>query len=170
MQKCLKDTVHEFRVAFMRQMPSNSLREAEMERLDTDISDLRDFFLRYLAPEKVDAGLEALEAVQKLCQCESVDEFEETFGFMLMDESCSVRPKDVALVCAKRPDIDGGDAATIEAGCERQYQQWLAGQKGRGGGSPRREDGYGGDGDRDGGALQRLYQRVVKAVGADASE
>ena len=34
-------------------------------------------------------------------------------------------PKDVARVCAKRPDIEAADAATIEASCERQYQQWL---------------------------------------------
>ena len=38
----------------------------------------------------MDAGLEGFEAVQRLAQCESVDEFEETFGFMLMDENCKV--------------------------------------------------------------------------------
>jgi Exocyst complex component Sec6 len=90
-QKCLHDMVAAFRAAFLAQMPANGLKPPEMERLDVDISDLRDFFGKYVALDKVDSGLEGLEAVQKLAQCESVDEFEETFGFMLMDEQCKAR-------------------------------------------------------------------------------
>jgi hypothetical protein len=90
LQRCMRDMTLAFRTALLTQMPSHSLHAAEMERLDADLSDLKEFFCKYLSPEKVDAGLEGLEAVQKLTQCESVDEFEETFGFMLMDEHCSV--------------------------------------------------------------------------------
>jgi hypothetical protein len=159
MQMCLKETVQAFRGAFLAQMPANSLREAGMERFDTDISDLRDFFSKYIAPDKVDSSIGSLEAIQRLSQCESVDEFEETFGFMLIDESCKVTPKDVALVCEKRPDIAPQDAATIEQSCERQYQQWLASQKGRKIGSPR------GEGDGEVNMLANLYNRVARAVG-----
>lgn len=130
-----------------------------MERFDTDISDLREFYAKYIPPDKVDSSLGSLEAVQRLVQCESVDEFEETFGFMLIDESCKVTPKDVALVCAKRPDIAPQDAAAIEASCERQYQQWLATQKGRKVNSPR------GEGEGEVNMLANLYNRVARAVG-----
>ena len=90
-QKSLQDTVLAFRSAFLTQMPSNGLKPPEMERLDADINDLREFFGKFTAVDKVEKGLEGLESVQKLAQCESVDEFEETFGFMLMDEHCKVR-------------------------------------------------------------------------------
>ena len=46
MQRCLHDTMKAFRTAFLTQMPSNSLNPPEMERLDADISDLRDFYAR----------------------------------------------------------------------------------------------------------------------------
>jgi hypothetical protein len=75
-------------------------------------------------------------------------------------------PKDVAAVCAKRPDIEAADAAHIEASCERQYQQWLASNKGRSPRDARAGAGEDGEGDRKN-MLANMYKRVVKAVGME---
>ena len=90
-QRCVHDAACTFRTAFLTQMPSNDLRADELERLESDVSGLREFFGKFLSPDKVDAAAEGLEAVVKLAQCESVDEFEEAFGFMLMEDECKVR-------------------------------------------------------------------------------
>ena len=69
-QRCVRDTVVAFRSAFLTQMPANGLTPAAMERLDTDISDLREFFCKHVAPEKVDAALNTLEAVRRFLYLE----------------------------------------------------------------------------------------------------
>ena len=81
-----------------------------------------------------------------------------------------VTPRDVGQICTKRPDISAMDASAIESSCERQYQQWLAANKGR---SPReRRNGTrnnhdaGADSDNErNNMLGNMYKRVVKAVG-----
>ena len=77
--------------------------------------------------------------------------------------SLQVKPKDVAAVCAKRPDIAFLDASNIEETCNRQYQQWLSAQKGRR--DLATDSGFGADGEGEGNVLANMYKKVVKAVG-----
>jgi hypothetical protein len=70
-----------------------------------------------------------------------------------------VLPRDVAVLCSKRPDIHASDVAHIEQSCERRYQQWLASQKGR------RDVRHDRDGDGERNMLANMYKRIVKAVG-----
>lgn len=159
MQLSLKNTVKVFYKAFLEQMPSNRLREPEVERLEVDIHDIRAFFQKHITSDKVDQGMEHLDHLHSLVLCETAEEFEERFGFMLMDSSCKVKPSEIAAVCAKRSDITAADAAAIEKECDRLYQTWLAEQSAALSGNQSEED-LGGQN-----LLANMYKRIRKAVG-----
>lgn len=159
MQLCLKSTVRVFYKAFLDQMPNNRLREPEVERLEVDIHDIRNFFQKHITSDKVDQGMEQLDHLHSLVLCETADEFEERFGFMLMDSSCKVKPSEIATVCAKRSDITASDASAIEKECDKLYQNWLAEQSAALSGALSEED-LGGQN-----LLANMYKRIRKAVG-----
>eukprot|EP00892_Ulva_mutabilis_P010822 jgi/Ulvmu1/8111/UM040_0006.1 len=159
-QLCLKNTVKVFYTAFLEQMPSNRLRDAELERLEVDIHDIRAFFQKHISSDKVDQGMEHLDHMHSLVLCETADEFEERFGFMLMDSSCKVKPSEIAAVCAKRSDITAADAAAIEKECDRLYQTWLAEQSASLLSQGESEEDLGGRN-----LLANMYNRIRKAVG-----
>jgi hypothetical protein len=161
-QQCLRDTVRIFFKAFLTQMPNNGLREEEIERLEADISEIRDFFSQNLAHDKVESGMEPLDHLHSLIICETADEFEERFGFMLMDGSSKVKPSDIAVVCSKRPDIGKDDAVAIEKECERLYHNWIAEQSASQ--LSARSEGAEEGGEKN--MLAKMYKRIVKAVGA----
>lgn len=148
-----------FYKAFLEQMPSNRLREPEVERLEVDIHDIRKFFEKHITSDKVDHGMEHLDHLHSLVLCETAEEFEERFGFMLMDSSCKVKPSEIATVCAKRSDITAADAAAIEKECDRLYQTWLSEQSAALSGHESEED-LGGQN-----LLANMYKRIRKAVG-----
>ena len=149
-----------FYKAFLDQMPSNRLRDAEVERLEVDIHDIRAFFQKHVTADKVDQGMEHLDHLHSLVLCETADEFEERFGFMLMDSSCKVKPAEISAVCAKRSDITAADAAAIEKECDRLYQSWLAEQSASLRSGDDSEEDLGGRN-----LLANMYKRIRKAVG-----
>lgn len=96
--------------------------------MEADIDALRAFFNKRLPADQVEKGMEQLDHLHNLVLCETADEFEERFSFMLMDKTCRVKPSDVAAVCSKRADISYADAVAIEGECDRLYQNWLSEQ------------------------------------------
>jgi hypothetical protein len=150
-----------FYKAFVNQMPNNKLSEDEVERLEADINEIRTFFNKHLAADQVEQGMEQLDHLHNLVLCETADEFEERFQFMLMDKNCRVKPSDIAAVCAKRRDISSSDAAHIERECEKLYQNWLSEQSA----SLVREQQRDEEGLQGRKLLANMYRRFVKAVG-----
>ena len=98
MQRCVHGAARAFCAAFLTRMPSNNLRADGLERLGSGVWGLPESFDKLLSPDNADAGATWLEAVVKLAQCESVDEFEGAFGGMLMTDKFKVRPV-VCLPC-----------------------------------------------------------------------
>lgn len=141
-------------------MPSNTFAEAEAERMEADVDALRTFFNKRLQPGEVEKGMEKLDHLHNLVLCETADEFEERFSFMLMDNTCRVKPSDVAAVCSKRADISYADAVAIEGECDRLYQNWLSEQTA----TVKKE--HESAEEEEGGArnmLANMYKRIVKA-------
>lgn len=148
-------------------MPSNTFAEAEADRMEADIDALRTFFNKRLAPDQVEKGMEQLDHLHNLVLCETADEFEERFSFMLMDNACRVKPSDVATVCSKRADISYADAVAIEGECERLYQNWLSEQSAsikKEHESAAEEEGVGRN------LLANMYKRLVKMTQGGAEE
>jgi hypothetical protein len=166
-QQSIKNTVKVFYKAFLTQMPSNTFAEPEAERMEADIDALRTFFNKRLPVDQVEKGMEQLDHLHNLVLCETADEFEERFSFMLMDKTCRVKPSDVAAVCSKRADISYADAVAIEGECERLYQNWLSEQSA----TVKKEHESAGEEEFVGrNLLTKMYKRIVKAVGQTGAE
>lgn len=109
----------------------------------------------------MDEGLEPLSHLNLIVLCETGDDFEERYQFMLVQGSCRITPADIGKVCGKRKDISRIDGGSIQRECEVIYQQWKADAKASRGQDAsdiqENRDRFGGG---DGGARMRMVNKL----------